>query len=50
MAGLLFGIAPTDPPTLISAVLFLAAIALTATWLPARAAAKVNPLAALRYE
>lgn len=50
MAGLLFGIRPTDPLTLISAVLFLALVALAATWLPAGSAAGVNPLVALRYE
>lgn len=50
MAGLLFGIRPTDPLTLISAVLFLAIVALAATWLPARWAASVNPPLALRYE
>lgn len=50
MAGLLYGISPTDPATLIAAVLFLAAIALTATWLPARSAARIDPLVALRYE
>ena len=50
MAGLLYGICPTDPATLIAAVLFLAAIALTATWLPARSAARIDPLVALRYE
>jgi ABC-type antimicrobial peptide transport system permease subunit len=50
MAGLLFGIRPTDPLTLVSDVLVLVTVALAATWIPARSAANVNPLVALRYE
>ena len=50
MASLLFGIGPTDPLTFMTVVLVLVVVALVATWIPARAAARVDPLVALRYE
>jgi len=50
MASLLFGIGPADPLTFMAVVLFLVAVALVATWIPARSAARVDPLVALRYE
>ena len=50
MKSLLFGIAPSDPLVLVAAMVLLAAVALVATWIPARTAAKVDPLVALRYE
>ena len=50
MVGLLFGVAPTDPPTLIAAAAFLVAVALLACWLPARRALRVSPMSALRVE
>jgi putative ABC transport system permease protein len=48
--GLLFGVTPTDLATFIAVAVILAAVALLATFIPARRAAKVDPLVALRYE
>ena len=50
VASLLFGLAPTDPPTLAAAVAIMAAVAAAAGYLPARTAARVDPITALRYE
>jgi predicted permease len=46
----LFGLSPADPLTLIVAAMVLIGVASLAGFLPARKAAKVNPLTALRYE
>jgi putative ABC transport system permease protein len=46
----LFGVSPTDPVTFALVALALAAVAFAASWLPARAAARVDPLVALRAE
>lgn len=50
IATLLYGVKPTDPTTLIYAVLLLAAAATIAGYLPARRASRMDPMAALRDE
>jgi predicted permease len=50
LRGLLFGVAGTDPVTYAVVAGFLAAVALTASWLPARRAALADPVEALRNE
>jgi ABC-type antimicrobial peptide transport system permease subunit len=48
--SMLYGIQPWDPPTLAGGVLILMAVALAASWIPARRAARVQPMEALRHE
>ena len=50
MAGLLFGIGPYDPVTMAGTAIVLAAVAVVASYIPARRAMRVDPLVALRYE
>ncbi len=50
MRSLLYGVAPTDLPTFAAVTLVLAAAGLLATWIPARRAARVDPVRALRSE
>jgi putative ABC transport system permease protein len=48
--GVFYGIEPHDPLTMIGAAVLMVAVAALAAWIPARRAAKVDPMEALRYE
>jgi predicted permease len=48
VASLLYGLAPTDPRTFLGVLGLLALVVVLASWLPARRAAKVDPMEALR--
>jgi predicted permease len=48
--SVLFGIKSNDPVTFVAATVFLATIAFVASFVPARRASRLDPLAALRYE
>ena len=50
MKSFLFHVTPTDPATFLEVALFLFAVALLASYIPARRATRVDPVVALRYE
>jgi ABC-type antimicrobial peptide transport system permease subunit len=50
VATLLFGLSPTDTPTIALAMIVLTAVSACAGYLPARRAAGVDPMIALRHE
>lgn len=50
LRALLYGVEPTDLPTLIGAPMLLSVIAVLAAWRPAQNATKVDPMEALRHE
>ena len=47
---MLYGVAPTDTLTFVLVPILLVVVSLIACWLPARRAAKVDPMVALRAE
>jgi predicted permease len=50
LRGILFGVTPTDPPTYLGVFALLACVSLFACYLPARRAARIDPVQALRQE
>jgi ABC-type lipoprotein release transport system permease subunit len=50
LQSFLFGVTPSDPVTIVAAAFGLIAVALLASYIPARRAMKTDPMVALRYE
>ncbi len=50
ISGLIFGIRPTDPVTIISVMVILLAVTGASAWIPARTACRIDPVSAIRTE
>jgi predicted permease len=50
LVGMIFGVGPTDAATFAAVAALLVTVALAASWLPARRAARIDPMEALRHE
>jgi ABC-type lipoprotein release transport system permease subunit len=50
MQGILYGVGATDPLTFVAVAVGLLAVAVLASWVPARRAASVDPAVAIRYD
>jgi predicted permease len=48
--SLLFGVSATDPAVVVGSIAIMAGVAILASYLPARRASRIDPMAALRYE
>ena len=50
VSGFLYGISPSDPLTFVTVALLLVLVSLAASYFPARASTRIDPLTALRHE
>ena len=50
LASVLYGVSPLDPAAFLGVTLFFVAVALLASFIPARRATRIDPMDALRYE
>jgi putative ABC transport system permease protein len=50
MSSMLYGVTPTDPVAFAGSAALVILVALAASWIPARRAASIDPMQALRTE